>query len=608
MSEESSLKSNKYQSQTLDNIHSSNNHFNNIINNINLNLSERSISKESSLINKIKQNKSSSNNNSNGNITENLQNAKNIFPNNPDNFDDIGQYQISIILLLFKETFKDHTINESFIKNECSKINDIILNNNEYNLFDLMVNIFRNALEKIIKEKTKVLIDQINQYQSTLKLIEQNNRYQIQQIYLKQTKIDILENEIESYEEMEEEFDEMKEKLKYEKGKFLHNEKKENEILILRAENSNLKKIIDKNEKTIEEKDLFIESLKKKSVSMLNTNNNTIRNSFDFNDVEHPIPSSLIYINHNMKHKNIQNFKSLSNFHKTKSPINKNKIYHKEKSLKTNNNIQYSSFSKKINYYDKKSNSGYRNNTKEIINKKLNKDFKFSKIRRKNDNLLDNYNKSSARISNSILSHNSNNGSSKRIKKNITFFIKNNKNHIISGLTKMQKKLRAGLSGKNINNLSKYNSNKIIVNSILDNSNNIPNTKYMFNTTRKNFPISKKSSKTNIKNITEDYIGLRNNRLLIKTPTTFINHNIDNNVKLKNNIIINNIIQNGNSIPIAAVTSRPTERNGGENEQYYVLKKNSNKNKMIKIYNPKEKNYKKISTGIIFSNSKKKSK
>ena len=47
---------------------------------------------------------------------------------------------------------------------------------------------------------------------------------------------------------MEEEFDEMKEKLKYENGKFLHNEKKENEILILRAENSNLKKIIDKNE------------------------------------------------------------------------------------------------------------------------------------------------------------------------------------------------------------------------------------------------------------------------------------------------------------------------------------------------------------------------
>ena len=30
-------------------------------------------------------------------LTENLQNAKNIFPNNPDNFDDIGQYQISII-------------------------------------------------------------------------------------------------------------------------------------------------------------------------------------------------------------------------------------------------------------------------------------------------------------------------------------------------------------------------------------------------------------------------------------------------------------------------------------------------------------------------------
>lgn len=80
---------------------------------------------------------------------------------------------------------------------------------------------------------------------------------------MKQTKIDILENEIDSYMEMEEEFDEMKEKLKYENGKFLHNEKKENEILILRAENSNLKKIVDKYEKTIEEKEQIIESIKR---------------------------------------------------------------------------------------------------------------------------------------------------------------------------------------------------------------------------------------------------------------------------------------------------------------------------------------------------------
>ena len=36
----------------------------------------------------------------------------------------------------------------------------------------------------------------------------------------------------------------MKEKLKYEEGTFLDNDRKDHEILILRAENSNLKKPI----------------------------------------------------------------------------------------------------------------------------------------------------------------------------------------------------------------------------------------------------------------------------------------------------------------------------------------------------------------------------
>ena len=45
---------------------------------------------------------------------------------------------------------------------------------------------------------------------------------------------------------MEEEFDEMKEKLKYENGKFLHNEKKENEIFINRRTSSR-EKFINKS-------------------------------------------------------------------------------------------------------------------------------------------------------------------------------------------------------------------------------------------------------------------------------------------------------------------------------------------------------------------------
>ena len=53
--------------------------------------------------------------------------------------------------------------------------------------------------------------------------------------------LEIYQSSIEEYIHMEEEFEEMKQKFKYEGGKFLDNDRKDNEILILRAENTNLK-------------------------------------------------------------------------------------------------------------------------------------------------------------------------------------------------------------------------------------------------------------------------------------------------------------------------------------------------------------------------------
>ena len=48
---------------------------------------------------------------------------------------------------------------------------------------------------------------------------------------------------------MEIEFEELKDKLKYDGGEFLQNDRKENEIEILRRENCNLKNEIEKIEK-----------------------------------------------------------------------------------------------------------------------------------------------------------------------------------------------------------------------------------------------------------------------------------------------------------------------------------------------------------------------
>lgn len=53
--------------------------------------------------------------------------------------------------------------------------------------------------------------------------------------------IETMEKQIKDYKEMEESFEQMKEKYKYPEGKFLENEIKDNEILIIRAENKNLK-------------------------------------------------------------------------------------------------------------------------------------------------------------------------------------------------------------------------------------------------------------------------------------------------------------------------------------------------------------------------------
>ena len=571
------------------------NPFNNTINNLEITISEPSKKENLNnlLINIPLLNKTLNKNNTGINLKNNT-----LSSNNSENLKKIDQNPNSFILLLYKELIsliKSSNTNKIYYKNEYNKIKSILKdNNNSNNIYEQIINIYKNTLIRILEEKNKEIIKFINQYQSYILLLEQDKRYLIQQNFLKQTKIDILENEIESYMDMEEEFDEMKEKLKYENGKFLHNEKKENEILILRAENSNLRKEIDKNEKTIEEKEHIIEKFKKKSSSIYNTNNNTIKNSFDFNEVEHNKPSSLIFIQNNQKNKflknsKITNFKSYNIIKRMKSPKN---------NLKTNNNSQSS---KKINFGEtnlnfskgKKNNLTARASNKELISKKLkNKVLNMKKIRRINDSCLDNYNKSLVHISNSIMSNNSNN-SSKRLKKNINSFFKKN---IFKGINKIHKKISSGMTNNNINNIIKNNSNKIIVNSILDNTSTLVNNSYFFKTSRKRFGIYKKNTKmNNIKNSKEDYLLIRNNNSLIKSPMTFNNIDIDSKPGLKNNIIINNIIQNPTSVPVSAASSKSKEKiNIYENEINQRIKNDKINNK-YNIFAKKEKSNNKSS-------------
>ena len=114
-----------------------------------------------------------------------------------------------------------------------------------------------------IKESTEELINtKISQYtalnkgnktyyqlENYTKKIEYDLKYYLRLYFEYKIQNDALEEKIKIYRAMQEEFEELKAKVKYEEGRFLNNEKKDNEIIILRQENTILKQEISKFEK-----------------------------------------------------------------------------------------------------------------------------------------------------------------------------------------------------------------------------------------------------------------------------------------------------------------------------------------------------------------------
>ena len=113
--------------------------------------------------------------------------------------------------------------------------------------FYLNSNLISNdSLKKINLEDKNFL-----EYESVIKNLESKQRILTKNIFQQKLQIDAMENKIEEYMEMEDEFEEMKTKLKYEDGRFLNNDRKDNEILIIRGENSILKNEINKLEEKV---------------------------------------------------------------------------------------------------------------------------------------------------------------------------------------------------------------------------------------------------------------------------------------------------------------------------------------------------------------------
>ena len=125
------------------------------------------------------------------------------------------------------------------------------------------INIFfikiTSLFESLLKENELIL-----KYESMLRENENKIRKLYQNIFLLKINIDYQESIILNFHKKEIEFEKIKEKIGafYSNGKLIYNASKDNEITILRTENSNLKSFIETKEKDIKNKDSEINKLK----------------------------------------------------------------------------------------------------------------------------------------------------------------------------------------------------------------------------------------------------------------------------------------------------------------------------------------------------------
>ena len=105
-----------------------------------------------------------------------------------------------------------------------------------------------NKNKQIYNNKYNDSIQQCLIYESQLKNLECQLRFYISKQLQFKIQRDTYEIKLRNLMDLESEYENLKQKLKYDGKKFLNNDRKENEIEILRRENSNLKKAISKME------------------------------------------------------------------------------------------------------------------------------------------------------------------------------------------------------------------------------------------------------------------------------------------------------------------------------------------------------------------------
>ncbi len=143
-------------------------------------------------------------------------------------------------------------------------------------------------------EQSPIQILEKKNYENIIRKLEEKERYLTKIRFQDKLQKEAMENKINEYMDMEDEFEEMKTKLKYEDGRFLNNDRKDNEIIIIRSENSKLKNTIDQLEKEKEKLQNTIEEQTKKitlfqtEIEKLNNKNNEMhRFLLENEDINH---------------------------------------------------------------------------------------------------------------------------------------------------------------------------------------------------------------------------------------------------------------------------------------------------------------------------------
>ena len=228
------------------------------------------------------------------------------------------------------------------------------------------------------------------EYENIIRNLESKQRILTKNYFQQKLQIDAMENKIEEYMEMEDEFEEMKTKLKYEDGRFLNNDRKDNEILIIRGENSILKTEINKLEEKVKSLEEIINT-KEKKIEEINRELEKMKNKFEQkNETTNISPSININIRnvHSNSNNDINNETENSNLKKNNYNPNRNST-----NFITNSKFFYNYVNEQISLNNKKNtfSSKKKKDNKNYYRNKTSKDKKLLSQKIKNK-LLNNKN------------------------------------------------------------------------------------------------------------------------------------------------------------------------------------------------------------------------